>query len=185
LPTYALYTDRGGAFNFCMTSTKIISIVIAVCLTHWSCSELNLEQTGQTFGKAFEKQKGRMLPVDRFYQTYTGCLNAQENLYNNCCYSRDTQTYLSNHLLTVKAVSEGMVVRAMMTEVNGIVIIKHGAYTSVYRNLEKIIVQEGTRIGLGAIIGNAGMNYAETHRKLLFELYNGSEKLQPKDWVLN
>jgi hypothetical protein len=42
---------------------------------------------------------------------------------------------------------------------------------TVYRNLNKIFVKEGDEISLKSSIGEAALNYRETRRELLFDLY--------------
>jgi len=120
-----------------MRSYKIILAIIVIGVIQSSCSEPSLEQPTQTFESDFERLQGNMRPADRFDTAYVGCLRTWENRYNNCCYSKDVQTYISHDHLIVRSVADGIVIKTIMTTANkGVVIIKHGTYVSVYRNLE-------------------------------------------------
>jgi septal ring factor EnvC (AmiA/AmiB activator) len=155
-----------------------------------SCSDLPLDEIGTTseisLSKEFEKQKGRMKPVDGKINSFIGCLNQSESIINTgCCFSENTQTYFNVDNIIAKAVADGEIVKVLSYEQRILVIIRHGVYATVYRNLDKIVVKEGDKISTDGYIGEASSNYSRTHKELLFEIYCRAKKLNPNEWVRN
>lgn len=129
-----------------------------------------------------------MKPVDGEIDSFIGCPKSESILDTRCCFGENTQTYFADHAIIAKAVADGEVVRVRtseQTKAHGIVIIRHGAYVTVYRNLDKIFVKEGDEISKARSIGEAGLGNRGTQKELLFDIYSNTRTINPKEWVLN
>jgi septal ring factor EnvC (AmiA/AmiB activator) len=83
----------------------------------------------------------------------------------------------------VKAIYDGEVVGiTKVTGMNYMVILRHGNYYSVYSNLDKVVVNKGSRVNtlqnLGVI--NTDENGIST---VHFELWKDKNKLNPESWL--
>lgn len=175
--------------NTYQTICKVITFyLICAC----SCSDFSLNEIGSananTQSNNFEKLKGRMKPADGKIDSFVGCRKSESILDTHCCFDQHTQTYFSDHAIIVKAVADGKVVKVRtseQTKVHGIVIIRHGGYFTIFRNLDKMFVKEGDVITTARSIGEAGLGYSGTQKELLFEIYSNGQPINPKEWVLN
>ena len=84
----------------------------------------------------------------------------------------------------VRAVFEG-VVQGIMTPKNGnnTVMIRHGNYITVYKNLSKFYVQKGDKVTTKQVIGEVITNKASGESILSFGIYKDSSTQNPSQWI--
>ena len=85
---------------------------------------------------------------------------------------------------TVRAVFEGEVLN-VMTPKNGnkAVMIKHGNYITIYKNLSKIYVSKGDKVSTKQEIGEVITNKASGEAVLSFVIYKDSKTQNPAHWI--
>src|SRR5688572_24803107 len=168
--------------------SEAISIILtAYLIGACSCSDLSIDEIGttkvSTFSSKFERQKGKMKPVDGNIDSFIGRpIQSNLDLSVSCCFCENTQTFFDDDTIVAKAVADGEIVKVRtseQTKVHGIVIVRHGSYITVYRNLDKIFVKEGDQVSLKSSIGEAGLSYSGPHKELLFDLYSNAQWLDP------
>jgi septal ring factor EnvC (AmiA/AmiB activator) len=82
----------------------------------------------------------------------------------------------------VHCIFEGKVINIVQIPGDGTsIIIKHGNYYSVYSKLNQILVNQGDIVSKGQVI--AKLSKSEKIAKLNFQLWRGSEKLNPEVWL--
>jgi len=85
--------------------------------------------------------------------------------------------------MDVRAIFKGEVtVVSAILGANYTVIIKHGNYRSVYQNLVNVTVKPGDNVETKEVIGKVGVN-VENESTLHFELWNGMDVVNPKNWL--
>lgn len=91
----------------------------------------------------------------------------------------------TNEKEPVHSIFNGKVMRIMAIKgANKAVMIQHGNYISVYRNIEELTVKAGQEVKTGDIIGRVG-NTRDTHRPTLnFYIFKDSKYLDPSQWIL-
>lgn len=84
----------------------------------------------------------------------------------------------------VKAVFNGRVSRVMsFTNLNKVVMIRHGDYLTVYSNLEDVSVRDGQEVSGKQIIGRVHTNPDDQKGELHFEIWRGKVIQNPEDWL--
>lgn len=81
-----------------------------------------------------------------------------------------------------RCVFDGTVTAVFRTTDYALVIVRHGKYLSVYGQLGNIQVKDGSDIKAGTIIGDIAED-AAGHTRLLFQLRNEKQKLNPAHWI--
>lgn len=67
---------------------------------------------------------------------------------------------------------------------NMAVIIRHGAYLTVYSNLKDVLVKAGQKVALNEEIGTIFTNISDGNNTVLkFQVWRESEKLNPEEWI--
>ena len=84
----------------------------------------------------------------------------------------------------VRAVFEGTVMR-IITPKNGnnTVLIRHGDYITIYKNLSKIYVQNGDKVKTKQLIGEVLTNRASGEAILSFNIYKDGKFQNPAHWI--
>ena len=84
----------------------------------------------------------------------------------------------------VRAVFEGVVQR-IMTPKNGnnTIMVRHGNYITVYKNLSKFYVQKGDKVKTKQVIGEVITNKASGETILSFGIYKDSAIQNPSQWI--
>ncbi len=85
----------------------------------------------------------------------------------------------------VKVVASGRVTVITWQRGRGnIVIVKHyGGYYTVYTHLKEILVNEAQDVQMGEVIGTVGESGSLEGPRLHFEVYRGTEVLNPERWL--
>ena len=63
------------------------------------------------------------------------------------------------------------------------VIIKHGAYYTVYSNLASVSVKPGDKVTTKQVIGTVAENSLNGETELELQIWKGSTKLDPEGWI--
>tara|TARA_R110002073_G_scaffold56835_12_gene144508 strand:- start:240 stop:839 length:600 start_codon:yes stop_codon:yes gene_type:complete len=84
----------------------------------------------------------------------------------------------------VRAVFKGTVLN-IMTPKNGnnTILIKHGNYLTIYKNLSKIYIKKGDEVATKQEIGEVRTNKASGEAILSFGVWKGLEKQNPAYWI--
>ncbi|WP_452221539.1 murein hydrolase activator EnvC family protein [Lacinutrix salivirga] len=84
----------------------------------------------------------------------------------------------------VRAVFKGEVIRVQQIKRGNLaVMIKHGNYISVYKNLSKVIVKTGDKITTRQEIGEVFTNRTTGETELSFQVWKDSKTQNPAEWV--
>ncbi|NNC46627.1 MAG: M23 family metallopeptidase, partial [Winogradskyella sp.] len=84
----------------------------------------------------------------------------------------------------VKAVFNGEVSKIMLIKnANPVVMIRHGNYLTVYKNLSKIYVKSGQTIVTGQEIGEVFTNPRTGESMLGFDVYKEDKTQNPENWL--
>lgn len=81
-----------------------------------------------------------------------------------------------------RCIFEGTVTTVFRTDDYALVLVRHGKYISVYCQLDKIHVKSGENVKAGTIIGDVAKD-ASGQTRLLFQLRNEKQKLNPQQWL--
>ena len=81
-----------------------------------------------------------------------------------------------------RCVFEGTVTAVYRNADYAFVLVRHGKYISVYCQLDKILVKNGQKVSAGTIIGDIAQD-ASGHTRLLFQLRNEKQNLNPTQWI--
>ncbi len=85
---------------------------------------------------------------------------------------------------TVRAVHDGVVVATSFVPANNyMVLISHGAWFTVYANLEKVEVEKDQAVKAGQVLGRVAIDPANGTSVLHFELWHGKQKQNPEQWL--
>ncbi|MDE6307342.1 MAG: M23 family metallopeptidase, partial [Bacteroidales bacterium] len=63
------------------------------------------------------------------------------------------------------------------------IMIRHGAYTTVYSNLDQVSVKKGDKVTTKQTIGRVATNQEEGKTELQFQVWKGVTKLDPALWL--
>jgi len=84
----------------------------------------------------------------------------------------------------VKSVFEGEVTGVVTVPgMQRVVIIRHGEYLTVYAHLEAVAVTMGQKVSVGSPIGTLYESEESRSYELHFELWKGTNKLNPAQWL--
>lgn len=81
-----------------------------------------------------------------------------------------------------RCIFDGTVTAVFRTTDYALVLVRHGKYLSVYCQLDNIHVKNGDNVKAGTIIGDIAKN-SSGHTRLLFQLRNEKQKLNPMQWL--
>ncbi len=82
-----------------------------------------------------------------------------------------------------RCIFDGKVTAVLDTGNYTFVLVRHGKYISVYCNLDKVRVRGGEDIKAGDIIGDVAVDAKEGNPRMLFQLRQEKEKLDPAEWL--
>ena len=84
----------------------------------------------------------------------------------------------------VRAVFKGIVLNIMAPKNgNNAILIKHGNYLTIYKNLSKIYIKKGDEVATKQEIGEVRTNKASGEAILSFSVWKGLEKQNPAYWI--
>jgi septal ring factor EnvC (AmiA/AmiB activator) len=83
-----------------------------------------------------------------------------------------------------RAMFEGEVSAIRSTQGFGnVVIIRHGEYLTVYTNLDAVNVKRGDKVTIKQTIGTLAYNEDENRTVMNLQIWKGTKKLNPEDWL--
>lgn len=142
------------------------------------CLENNKKNMIDTTGTAvFENQKGKLLlPAESHLKIDT---IIQQNF--SCGLGADKKfIVICNPKTNVVCVAKGTVSKIARLENSWLVIVRHGKYLSVYKNLDTVFVTELQNIERGVTIGKVASFENETY--LEFQLWKNKSQISAKEW---
>lgn len=84
----------------------------------------------------------------------------------------------------VRAIFEGEVMSVVLIKgSNPSVLIRHGNFISVYKNLGKLYVKKGDKVNAKQAIGEVFTNEQTGKTELQFSIFNNVKALNPKGWI--
>ena len=146
--------------------------------------EMNLSPEEKLLSDAFGNCKGKLpMPVAE------GVISAPFGKRQHPVMKKVTVTNNGIDILVAAnsdalAVYDGTVVSvSKITGVNNAVIVRHGAYFTVYSNLDVVYVKRGDKVKAKQSIGHIHTNTAEQKTELHFELWVGKTFVDPEPWI--
>ncbi len=149
-----------------------------------SSSVYKLTPAGEALAKEFQKNKGKLpWPVER------GLLSMRYGV--NKSHINNSLKIISNGIrietekgAIAKSIFDGEVVQiSPIRGANPFVMVRHGDYISIYRNLIDIYVKPRQKIKTGDEIGEIGQDPATGKVVLYFVLTKNATTLNPTDWI--
>lgn len=85
---------------------------------------------------------------------------------------------------TAKVIFEGEVSSVLfITNLNYVVIVRHGDFLTVYSNLSEVSVKKGDRLKIRQTVGTIATGQGESKARLHFELWQGTVVQNPSSWL--
>ena len=133
---------------------------------------------------SFVSNKGRLpWPVDKGYIS-RGFGTYQHPELNNVILENNGIDIKTSANSGVKAVFDGKVVGVISNPTyKNAIIVSHGDYFTVYSKLESVSVQKGQTITAKQVIGTVYTDSESGDSDVHFEVWKGSIKLNPADWI--
>ena len=137
----------------------------------------NLSSADQAMTGSFANAKGRLpMPLSGRIVSHFGSYNVEGM----------SGVQLSNSGINIKGAAGAAVKSVFKGEVSSIfsyggtmvVMVRHGAYITVYANLRNVSVRQGQKVGTGQTLGTVGSNGT-----LQFQLRKETAKLNPEAWL--
>ncbi|MBT8243908.1 peptidoglycan DD-metalloendopeptidase family protein [Winogradskyella sp.] len=149
-----------------------------------STGKFVLTPAGKALSVNFGANKGKLgWPVDR------GIVKLKFGLQRSLIDRTVTENSFGIRIATennakVKAVFKGEVSRVMLIKnSNPAVLVRHGDYLTIYRNLSKIYVKAGDKIETGREIGEVFTNRTTGESLLYFRINKNDKNLDPEKWL--
>ena len=143
-----------------------------------------LTPAGRALAKDFESNKGKLdWPVEKGivklrYGTQPHPINRSLTIKSNGV------RIATEKNAKVRAVFNGEVIRVVaMKNINPLVMIRHGNYITVYRNLSKVYVKEGSKVTTKQEIGEVSTNRITGETILSFSISKESTTQNPASWI--
>ena len=92
-------------------------------------------------------------------------------------------TFEGNKGAQARCIFDGKVTAVLDTGNYTFVLVRHGKYISVYCNLDNVRVSGGENIKAGDIIGDIAVDVKEGNPRMLFQLRQEKQKLDPSEWL--
>lgn len=143
-----------------------------------------LTPAGRALAKDFESNKGKLdWPVEKGivklrYGTQPHPINRSLTIKSNGV------RIATEKNAKVRAVFNGEVIRVVyMKNINPLVMIRHGNYITVYKNLSKVYVKEGDQVKTKQEIGEVFTNRITGETILSFSISKESTTQNPASWI--
>ncbi len=137
----------------------------------------------------FEKNQGKLpWPVERGVITSTFGEHPHPTLGSAIKIKNNGVDISTNKGSVVRSVFQGEVSKIIVIQGAGkAVMIKHGAYRTVYSNLQEAFVSTGDKVTvkqpIGRVLTNDRENKAEAHFEIWKITGNGNQKKDPENWI--
>lgn len=150
-----------------------------------SSSVYKLTPAGEALAKDFEKNKGKLpWPVERGLLSMRFGVN-KSHINNNLKVISNGIRIETEENAVAKSIFEGEVVQiSLIRGANKMVLVRHGNYLSIYRNLTNLYVKPHQKIKIGDKIGDIGKDPSSGKTVLSFVLAKNATKLDPAEWIM-
>ncbi len=131
----------------------------------------------------FESNKGKLpWPLER------GTISGRFGTHPHPMVPSVTVTNNGIDILTEKGASARAVFQGEVASIGSVyglkfVMVRHGGYISVYANLDQVYVQQGQKVETKQKIGRVYYDREEDKTELQFQLWKGTEKINPEYWI--
>ena len=147
-------------------------------------AEISLTPEAKALSKDFESNKGS-LP----WPVVEGVIFKQFGTYSplpGITLTNNGIDIATTKGAVVRSVFEGVVSAVIDVPSSGkVVMIRHGEFLTVYANLKDVFVKQGDKVEIKKNIGTILFNESEDKTLLQFEIWKGSNKLNPEDWLFS
>ena len=82
-----------------------------------------------------------------------------------------------------RSIFEGKVIRVLLVVDKYAVLIQHGEYFTLYSNLEQVFVKAGDKVITRQPLGIVQTNEEDDKTELHLEVWRGSNKMDPENWI--
>ena len=132
----------------------------------------------------FEANRGRLpWPLDKGVVTQ-GFGRQSHPVVKTTTIQSNGVTIATAHSTEVRAVFEGEVMSVVTFKgSNPSVLIRHGNYITVYKNLGKLYVKKGDKVKAKEAIGEVFTNQQTGKTEIQFSIFNNVKVLNPKGWI--
>lgn len=150
-----------------------------------SSSVYKLTPAGEALAKDFEKNKGKLpWPVERGLLTMRFGVNNSHINANLKVISNGIRIE-TDEGADAKSIFDGEVaVISLIRGANPMVLVRHGNYLSIYKNISEIYVKPHQKVKAGDKIGKIGKDPATGKTILTFVLAKNEIKLDPAKWIM-
>ena len=151
-----------------------------------SSTIFSLTPEGRALSESFSNNKGNLpWPVERGIVIQKFGLQTHPVVRTTKIKSNGI-VIATNRNANVRTVFEGKVLSILKFKGSNLtVLIQHGNYISVYKNLSKVYVNKGQDVESLEIIGQVFSNNSDSKTTLQFSIFNNTTALDPYLWIVN
>ena len=137
----------------------------------------------KTLSSNFESNKGKLpWPLER------GTISGRFGTHPHPVISNLTITNNGIDILTEKGATARAVFKGEVCNIESVyglkfVMVRHGAYITVYANLDQVYVKKGQTVDTKQKIGRVYYDADENKTELQFQLWKNTDKLNPELWI--
>ena len=151
-----------------------------------SAIEPTLELTPKQaiISKSFAENKGKLpWPVER--GTISSSFGEHAHpLYKNITVKNNGINIVTSKGAKARSIFDGVVSSVMtIPSMHSIVIIRHGAYLTVYANLEEVLVKKGDVVNIRQPLGQVYTNPSNAKTMLQFQVWHSTSLMNPESWI--
>jgi len=143
-----------------------------------------LTPAGRVLAKDFESNKGKLgWPVEKGLVTVR--YGKQPHPINRSLTIKSNGVRIATEKNAIaKAVFSGEVTTVIkIKNANTVVMVQHGNYFTVYKNLNKVYVKKGDKVKIGQNLGKVFTNPSNGKTILNFSIFKESNTLNPASWI--
>ena len=151
-----------------------------------SSTIFSLTPEGKALAESFSNNKGNLpWPVERGIVIQKFGLQTHPVVRTTKIKSNGI-VIATNRNANVRTIFEGKVLSILKFKGSNLtVLIQHGNYISVYKNLSKVYVNKGQDVESLEIIGQVFSNNSDSKTTLQFSIFNNTTALDPYLWIVN
>ena len=151
-----------------------------------SSTIFSLTPEGKALAESFSNNKGNLpWPVERGIVIQKFGLQTHPVVRTTKIKSNGI-VIATNENANVRTVFKGKVLSILKFKGSNLtVLIQHGNYISVYKNLSKVYVNKGQDVESLDIIGQVFSNNSDSKTTLQFSIFNNTTALDPYVWIVN
>ena len=165
---------------------RLIKEAISESNKNSSSTIFSLTPEGKALAESFSNNKGNLpWPVERGIVIQKFGLQTHPVVRTTKIKSNGI-VIATNENANVRTVFKGKVLSILKFKGSNLtVLIQHGNYISVYKNLSKVYVNKGQDVESLEIIGQVFSNNSDSKTTLQFSIFNNTTALDPYLWIAN